>query len=41
MSDNEHHDDEFDNKYVGYVALFIATVVFLSGMGGLLLNLYS
>ncbi len=40
MSDHEH-DDEFDNKYVGYVALFIATVVFLSGMGGLLLNLYS
>ncbi len=40
MSDNEHHDD-FELKYVGYVALAIATVVFLSGMGGLLLNLYS
>ena len=40
MSDNEHHD-EFELKYVGYVALAIALVVFLSGMGGLLLNLYS
>ncbi len=40
MSDHEH-DDDFDNKYVGYVALAIATVVFLSGLGGLLLNLYS
>lgn len=40
MSDQEHHD-EFEIKYVGYVALFIATIVFLSGMGGLLLNLVS
>lgn len=40
MSDQEH-DDEFELKYVGYVALAIALVVFLSGMGGLLLNLYS
>ncbi len=40
MSDQEHGDD-FELKYVGYVALAIALVVFLSGMGGLLLNLAS
>ena len=40
MSDQEH-DDDFQLKYVGYVALAIAMVVFLSGMGGLLLNLAS
>ena len=38
MSEHEH-DDNFELKYVGYVALAIGLVVFLSGMGGLLLNL--
>ena len=40
MSEHEH-DDNFEFKYVGYVALAIGLVVFLSGMGGLLLNLAS
>jgi hypothetical protein len=38
---SEHEHDEFEHKYVGYVALAIGTVVFLAGMGGLLLNLAS
>ena len=40
MSEHEH-GDSFELKYVGYVALAIGLVVFLSGMGGLLLNLVS
>ena len=38
MSD---HENDFELKYVGYVAGIIAVVVLLSGMGGLLLNLAS
>lgn len=38
MAEHSDHHDDFDNKYVGIVALIIGTVVLFLGLVGVLFN---
>lgn len=38
MAEHSDHQEDFDNKYVGIVALIIGTVVLLIGILGLVVN---